>query len=112
MAKHGRKFTEARALIDREREYTPAEAVRQRDRASQLLVRVADVEAGAHVDLDRLVEAGALCLLHEADRLVRRVLALAVDPLARLGVLAPVLGHYATTSTPIERAVPSMILAA
>ena len=28
MAKHGRKFTEARALIDREREYTPAEAVR------------------------------------------------------------------------------------
>jgi len=28
MAKHGKKFTEARALVDREREYTPAEAVR------------------------------------------------------------------------------------
>jgi large subunit ribosomal protein L1 len=28
MAKHGKKFTEARALVDREREYTPSEAVR------------------------------------------------------------------------------------
>jgi large subunit ribosomal protein L1 len=28
MAKHGRKFTEARAKIDREREYAPAEAVK------------------------------------------------------------------------------------
>jgi large subunit ribosomal protein L1 len=28
MAKHGKKFTEARALVDREREYTPSEAVK------------------------------------------------------------------------------------
>ena len=35
-----------------------AEAVRQRDRAAQLLVGVADVQAGADVHLDRLVELG------------------------------------------------------
>ncbi len=28
MAKHGRKFTEAKAKVDREREYAPADAVR------------------------------------------------------------------------------------
>src|ERR687895_196371 len=89
-----------------------AEAVRQRDRPAQLLVRMADVETGADVDLDRLVELRALALLDEADGLVRRVLALAVDLRPRLDVAAPVPGHYATTSTPIERAVPSMILAA
>ena len=32
--------------------------------------------------------------------------------LARASMNAAVPGHYATTSTPIERAVPSMILAA
>ena len=36
-----------------------AQAVRQRDRAAQLLVGVADVEAGADVHLDGLVELGA-----------------------------------------------------
>ena len=40
------------------------------------------------------------------------VLALAVDLRARLEVRLAVLGHYATTSTPIERAVPAMIFAA
>src|SRR4051812_29800770 len=89
-----------------------AEAVRERDRAAQLLVGVTHVEAGADVHLDRLVELRALGLLDEADRLVRGVLVLAVDLGARLDERAAVLGHYATTSTPIERAVPSMILAA
>ena len=37
-----------------------AEPVRQRDRAAQLLVGVADVQAGADVHLDRLVELGRL----------------------------------------------------
>ena len=36
-----------------------AEAVGQRDRAAQLLVGVADVQAGADVHLDGLVELGA-----------------------------------------------------
>src|SRR5687768_78963 len=89
-----------------------AQAVRQRDRAAQLLVGVADVQPGADVHLDRLVELRRLGLLDQADGLVRRVLALAVDLLAALEVLLAVPGHYATTSTPIERAVPSMILAA
>ena len=86
--------------------------MRQRDRAAQLLVRVAHVEAGADVELDGLVELRVRGLLDEAHRLVRQVLALAVDLLAQLEVLAPVASHYATTSTPIERAVPSMIFAA
>jgi hypothetical protein len=43
---------------------------------------------------------------------VRRVLALTIDLRPRLDERAAVPGHYATTSTPIERAVPSMILAA
>jgi hypothetical protein len=89
-----------------------AEAVRERDRAAQLLVRVADVQPGADVHLDGLVVLGALGLLEEPDRLAGRVELLAVDLRAGLEIALAVLGHYATTSTPIERAVPAMILAA
>src|SRR5215208_4538284 len=89
-----------------------AEAVREGDRAAQLLVRVADVEPRPDVHLDGLVELRALGVLDEADRLGRAVLALAVDLAAGLRIALAVLGHYATTSTPIERAVPSMIFAA
>src|SRR3954454_18276934 len=89
-----------------------AEPVRQRDRAAQLLVGVADVQAGADVDLDGLVELRALEVLDQAHGLVRAVLALAVDLAPYVLVALAALGHYATTSTPIERAVPSMILAA
>src|SRR3954451_13520094 len=73
---------------------------------------MADVEPRADVDLDGLVELRGLRLLEEADRLARRVEPLAVDLLARLDVALAVLGHQATTSTPMERAVPAMILAA
>ena len=86
--------------------------LRQRDRAAQLLVGVADVQARADVDLDGLVELRALELLDELDRLGGLVLALAVDLRPRLEVVLAVLGHHATTSTPIERAVPAMIFAA
>src|SRR3954463_3922838 len=89
-----------------------AEPVRQRDRAAQLLVRVADVQARADVDLDGLVEFGPLELLDELDGLVRRILVRAIDLLARRAVRLAMGRHYATTSTPIERAVPAMILAA
>src|SRR4051794_8177033 len=89
-----------------------AEAVGQRDRAAQLLVGVADVQARADVHLDGLVELGPLDVLHQADRLVRGVLAVAVHLLARGDVGLAMTGHYATTSTPMERAVPAMILAA
>ena len=89
-----------------------AEPVGQRDGAAQLLVGVADVQAGADVHLDRLVELRALELLDERDRLGGRVLALAVDLGLGLDVRLSVLGHHATTSTPIERAVPAMIFAA
>src|SRR5215218_701712 len=88
------------------------EAVRQRDRAAQLLLGVADVEAGADVDLDRLVELAGVEALDQCDRLGRRVLALAVDLGEVVGVALAVLGHRYETSTPIERAVPSMILVA
>src|SRR3954463_16668637 len=89
-----------------------AQPVRQRDRAAQLLVGVADVEARADVDLDGLVELRALEVLHELDSLVRGVLLRAIDLLARGPVRLAMRRHYATTSTPIERAVPAMILAA
>src|SRR4051794_17943702 len=69
-----------------------AEPVRQRDRAAQLLVRVADVEAGADVHLDRLVELGPLGLLEEADRLDRAVLVRTVDLPAGLYETLAVLG--------------------
>ena len=62
-----------------------AEAVGKRDRAAQLLVRVADVETGAYVHLDRLVELHARELLDQRHRLGGRVLALAVEAL--LGVV-------------------------
>src|SRR4051794_7886097 len=70
-----------------------AEAVRERDRRAQLLVRVADVEPGADVHLDGLVELGALRLLQERDRLGGRVLALAVDLGACLEKSLAVLAH-------------------
>src|SRR3954469_25896173 len=88
-----------------------AQAVGQSDGAAQLLVGVAHVQAGAHVDLDGLVELRALGLLDELDRLAGLVLVLAIDLGPRLEELLAVLGHQ-TTSTPIERAVPAMILAA
>jgi hypothetical protein len=53
--------------------------VRQRDRAAQLLVGVADVQSGADVHLDRLVELGRLEVLQDRHGLGRRVLVLAVD---------------------------------
>jgi hypothetical protein len=67
--------------------------VRQRDGAAQLLVGVADVQAGADVDLDGLVEVRALELSDERDRLGGRVLALTVDVGARLEELLAVAGH-------------------
>src|SRR4051812_18879658 len=88
-----------------------AEAVRQGDRAAELLVGVPDVQARADVQLDGLVELGAGELLDQADRLGRRVLVLAVDAAAGVEVALAVAGHQ-TTSTPMERAVPAMIFAA
>ena len=70
-----------------------AEAVGQRDRAAQLLVGVADVEPGADVHLDRLVELDVLELLDERDRLGGRVLALAVEALLGVDVCLAVLCH-------------------
>src|SRR5579875_1900303 len=90
-----------------------AEPVGQRDRAAQLLVGVAHVQAGAHVHLHALVELRAREAAHERDRLRRLVLALAIDLLHVLAVTAAVVdGHQDATSTPIDRAVPAMIFAA
>ena len=89
-----------------------AEAVGQRDRAAQLLVGVAHVQAGADVDLDRLVElrAGRGCARARPPRRAR-TRARGRPWRARSRVALAVLAHDAT-STPIERAVPAMILAA
>ena len=47
--------------------------------------------------------------LDERHRVGGRVLALAIDLGERLAVRLAVLSHQATTSTPMERAVPAMI---
>src|SRR3954454_16235485 len=91
--------------------HVAAQAVRQRDGAAELLVGVADVQAGADVDLDGLVELRGLGLLEERDGLSGQVLALTVDLAAGLQELLAVPRHQAT-STPIERAVPAMIFIA
>src|SRR5205814_5472180 len=59
-----------------------------------------------------LVELRPVQLLDQRDRLGRRVLALAVEALLGVDVGLAVLGHQASTSTPMLRAVPAMILAA
>ena len=111
-SQHGKRYSEALEKIDREREYEPAEAVRQRDRAAQLLVGVPYVQARVHVQLDRLVELRAGEALDERDRLRGLVLALALDLPQRLGEALAVLGAHEATSTPIDLAVPAMIFAA
>ena len=92
-----------------------AQPVGQGDRAAQLLVGVADVEAGADVHLDGLVE------LRAAWQSLTSVIAASAGAYSRsrstcasalVGVGDPRAATYATTSTPIERAVPAMILAA
>src|SRR5205085_6336140 len=87
-------------------------AVREHQRAAQLLLGVPDVEAEVHVHLDRLVELRRVCLLEDPDRLGGRVNRLAVDRATDLPVSLAVRCHYLSTSTPIERAVPSITLIA
>src|SRR5579884_3495411 len=89
-----------------------AGAVREHQRASELLVRVADVEAEAEVHLDRLVEFRAGELLQHPHRLRRRVGRLAIDAAPGLDVALAATRHQSSTSTPIDRAVPAMIRAA
>src|ERR1700727_1450544 len=73
-----------------------AEPVRERDRATQLLVRMPDVQPSAHVHLDRLVELHARELLDQRHCLGRRVLALAIEALLGLFVCLSVMCHYLT----------------
>src|SRR5690606_29600837 len=84
--------------------------VRQDDRPSHDLVRVARIHTQPYRDLDRLVEVRERRLLHQFER-SPRVLEddASRDPGACLTVLLPVSRHQSTTSRPIERAVPSII---
>ena len=63
------------------------------------------------MQLDRLVELRTRELLDERDRLRWLVLTLAVNLAESVLISLAVLAH-ATTSTPIERAVPAMIFIA
>jgi hypothetical protein len=60
-----------------------AGAVRERQRPAELLVRMADIDAEADMQLDRLVEAGRGQRLQQADGLGRVVVVVAIDPLDR-----------------------------
>src|SRR4029079_9625241 len=84
-----------------------AGAVREHQRAAQLLLRVTDVQAEVGVRLDGLVELRRLAALEQLDRLGRRVEVLAVDLRAQVAVVLAVL--HRSVSTPIERSVPAMI---
>src|SRR6185437_13363831 len=84
-----------------------AGAVRQEERAAQLLVGMADVHAETQVHLDGLVELGRLERLQRSHGVERRIGALAVDRGAGGRVLLA--RHQAPTSTPIERALPAMM---
>ena len=90
----------------------PARAVRQHQRAAELLVRVADVQPEAEVHLDRLVELRARKVLEHPYRLDGRVRPLAVDRRPGRLVALAVLCHQRSTSTPMLRAVPAMMSAA
>src|SRR5439155_15810017 len=74
-------------------------AVRQHQRAAELLLGVPDVEPEVHVHLDRLVELGAVGLLEDADGLRGRVDRLAVDHAADLAIALAVLRHLAPLSS-------------
>ena len=89
-----------------------ARSVRQHQRAAQLLVGVANVQAEAEVHLDGLVElrVGERLQLPHCDN--GRVRRLAVDLVASSFIPLAVMRHYRSTSTPIDRAVPAMISAA
>src|SRR4051812_43662924 len=88
-----------------------ARSVREHERAAQLLVGVADVEAEPEMHLDRLVELRVRERLQAPDRLDGRVRNLAVDRAQGFLVALAVVAHR-STSTPIDRAVPAMISAA
>ena len=87
-----------------------AQAVGQEQRAAQLLVGVADVDAEAHVHLDRLVE------LRVSSDFSRRTASSGAYSFSRStcwrAVGVRLAGHQASTSTPIERAVPATIFIA
>jgi hypothetical protein len=71
-----------------------AEPVRKRERASELLLGVADVHAEAQVHLDGLVELGTRGLLDQRHRLGRGISAGPIDLLEGVAkALAAFVGH-------------------
>ncbi len=85
------------------------ETMRQDEGPANLLVGMAHVDPEPDVDLDRLSELGGLHRPDGLHRLCRRVLPRAVDLLAQAAIA---LSPLHATSTPIDRAVPSMIFIA
>jgi hypothetical protein len=77
-----------------------AGAVREHERAAELLVGVAHVEAEPEVRLHGLVEVGGRQLLQRPDRLGRRVELLAVDLAAGLRIALAVRAHRSTSTLP------------
>jgi hypothetical protein len=70
---------------DRDRDVL-AEALRQSERPAQLLLRVADIDAEADMQLDRLVELGAGRLFDQMDRLRGWIRLRAIDLLVGLSI--------------------------
>src|SRR5262249_1984894 len=86
-----------------------ARAVRQGDGAAHHLIGLSRVDPQPHRHLDGLVELRLGELAHDPDRLVGRVVLLAVDLLQRCLVALSGARAHASTSTPIDRAVPAMM---
>src|SRR5262249_7284867 len=83
-------------------------AVRQVHSAAHHLIGMLGIDAQADGEIDGLVElCRDLHIRQERERILDRVLLLAIDLLGSLLVLLP--GHDQTTSRPIERAAPSTV---
>src|SRR5207302_2612655 len=87
----------------------PPRAVRERDGPPDHLVRLPGVDAQAHGGLDRLVEPRRGQFPEQPDGLRRAVSAVAVDLGGCSRVALAARAAHAPTSTPMLRAVPSMI---
>src|SRR5947208_5546187 len=88
-----------------------AGAMRQDRGAADELIGLLRIDAEPEMCLDRRVELRLRGVLHQLDRFLGRVRLAALDLFRQRAVALSVLRHHAT-STPIERAVPSIIFTA
>src|SRR5215207_10437937 len=83
--------------------------MRQYHRAPHHLVSVPWVDTQIDRHIDRLIELGVGCTLHQCHRIGNRVLPHPIHFRGRGLELLAMAAHQSTTSSPIDRAVPAII---